>query len=163
MTRLFKHTSPGIVFILWMVFHLSQGNLFAQLQTPQVDSISIYNGSPKIAWFPNTDNTLGYPILKFSFDGFIYNWKEIDTVWGATNTFYYDSTVNACEENPPYKLYASWTGNPNNSNWSKALRIIGCPLTSTRHLGVVLVKVSSRRPIPAASINSCKVPARSCQ
>jgi len=124
MTRLFKHTRPGIVFILLIIFHLFHGNLFAQLQTPQVDSISIYNGSPKIAWFPNTDNTLGYPILKFSFDGFIYNWKEIDTVWGATSTFYYDSTVNACEENPPYKLYASWTGNPNNSNWSKTLRTI---------------------------------------
>lgn len=124
MTRIFRNIRPGIVFILLMIVHLSPDNVFAQLQTPQVDSISIYEGHPKITWFPNTDNTLGYPILKFSFDGFIFNWKEIDTVWGANSTFYYDSTVNACEENPPYKLYASWTGNPNNSNWSKALKTI---------------------------------------
>jgi gliding motility-associated-like protein len=99
-------------------------NLFAQtnLQTPQVDSISITpDGNPIISWFPNSDNTLGYVIVHKQ--GTI--WQQIDTVNDISQTQYIHFDINACEEMQWYRVFAFNPGNdPNNSPWSDTLKTI---------------------------------------
>jgi gliding motility-associated-like protein len=86
---------------------------FSQLpNSPIIDTISVepisVKGNVYISWFPVTSpGVKGYIIyrdLKTSLD--VPNWINLDTVWGASNTFYLDATSNADGEYEHYILRA---------------------------------------------------------
>lgn len=103
------------------------GLLSAQinLQTPQIDSITVNSqGFPLITWFPNTDNTQGYVIVKKQ--GF--TWQILDTVPGIQQTSYTDLSGEPCIKPEWYRIYAFFSDPINfqqaNSPWSDTLRTI---------------------------------------
>jgi len=111
-----------VFFFLWLFLLVcSPESLFSQtnLQTPQLDSISITpDGKPIIAWFPNTDNTLGYVIVQQQ--GVV--WQRVDTIIGINQTSYTHLDADPCTKTEWYRIYAFNPGNiPNNSPWSDTL------------------------------------------
>ena len=112
--------------ILFLPLFFSSFDSAAQLmQTPQWDSISITsNHHPILSWFPNTDNTVGYVIIRRDWNGSTFIWHDIDTVVGITQTHYIDQKVNACDSSRWYRLFAYGQGTNNNSLWSDTLRTI---------------------------------------
>lgn len=99
----------------------SQNNL----QTPQIDSISVNsNGKPILSWTPNTDNTKGYAFQRQRPDG---SYFPIDTIWGIDQSSYTDESIiiNACNRMVSYFIFAVAPGEqPYVSPWSVELRTI---------------------------------------
>jgi len=118
---LYSKLSLGI--ILFLIFLLIQKPVSAQsLQTPQPDTISIdQNNQPILTWVPNSDNTLGYVIIRWD-PGTL--WQTIDTVFGIGQTSYTDTQANPCARPVLYRIFAYGAGNNNNSLWSDTLKTI---------------------------------------
>jgi len=96
-------------------------SVFAQEpQKPLIDSISIVDGHPFITWFPNTDNTEEYVIVRKIGNSPSF---EIATVPGISSTSYHDIEVIACDNWYGYNVFASDEGQPD-SPWSDTLRTI---------------------------------------
>ncbi len=69
---------------------------------PLLDSVSINNNdNVELGWTASdSSDVAGYIIYRFE-DAV---WIEIDTVFGKENTFFIDTTVNACDENYEYAI-----------------------------------------------------------
>lgn len=117
-----KFRNKQLIF-LWLIISCAFSvDIYGQLQTPQVDTISIINGKPVIHWAPNNDNTIGYVILRNELS--TGKWFEIDTVFGIQNTFYTDQEADPCIAEQLYKIYAFGPGINNNSPWTVTFRTI---------------------------------------
>jgi len=115
----------GIIGILLLALLLAGFRSHAQnIQIPVLDSISIEDENPVMSWFPNTDNTLGYGIIRHEWNGSTFIWEVIDTVVGINETFYKDEAVSACEASQWYRIFAYGAGVNNNSLWSDTLKTI---------------------------------------
>ncbi len=95
--------------IITILFLLIATFSFAQLpDSPVFDTVSVepinVKGNVYVTWKPvNNPNIEGYIIyrdLKTSLD--VPNWQNLDTVWGATSSYYEDVTSNADGE---YEFY----------------------------------------------------------
>jgi len=125
MGKIITRNRLGLVLTLLLTLHLSSWNLQAQnIQVPQLDSISIEVDKPILAWLPNTDNTLGYIIIRHDWNGSTFIWQVIDTVFGINQTTYTDVAVDACSASQWYRLFAYGQGVNNNSLWSDTLKTI---------------------------------------
>lgn len=126
--RQFLIIKPVVTLILsfFLLFHLTL-NVSGQtaLQMPQIDSIGIINGgNPILAWFPNTDNTVGYVIMHRVWNGQYFIWTVQDTVYGINSTSYIHQ-INSCETAEHYRIFAIDPVNiPYVSPWSDELATI---------------------------------------
>ena len=125
MIKIFRGSQLAMVFILLFILQNQSTNLHAQnIQTPLLDSISIDVDKPILSWFPNTDNTLGYVVIRHDWNGSTFIWQIVDTVFGINQTSYTDNNVNACEASQWYRMVAYGAGVNNNSLWSDTLKTI---------------------------------------
>jgi gliding motility-associated-like protein len=81
------------------------GGVFKDIEYPDkpvLDSVSVNeNGNVELGWQPSdSSDVAGYIIYRF--EGNI--WQEIDTVFGKENTFYTDTTVDACLVSQEYSI-----------------------------------------------------------
>ncbi len=82
------------------------GGIFKDIEYPDkpvLDSVSVdNNGNVQLGWTASdSSDVAGYIIYRFEGNSI---WIEMDTVFGINNTFYTDTTVNACEENREYAI-----------------------------------------------------------
>lgn len=114
----------GFCLVMLALLLLSFEGYGQSLQTPAIDSISIEASHPIISWFPNTDNTGGYVIVKRVNNAGIFIWQRIDTVFGINQTTYTDVSANACLAPQWYRVYATSGPAVPDSPWSDTLRTI---------------------------------------
>jgi gliding motility-associated-like protein len=113
----------GVCLFLLALLHHSHKGYGQSLQKVAIDSISIVATHPVISWFPNTDNTDGYVIVKRVNNSGIFIWQPIDTVFGINQTTYTDVSTNACLAQQRYHVYAFRPSTPQ-STWSDVLQTI---------------------------------------
>ncbi len=124
-SKIYRPIRLAIGFSLLFILPICNGNSHAQnIPIPQLDSISIDGSNPILSWFPNTDNTLGYIVIRHDWNGSTYIWRIIDTVFGINQTNYTDNNVNACEASQWYRMIAFGAGVNNNSLWSDTVKTI---------------------------------------
>lgn len=117
----------GLISLMLVLFLFIQNSAISQsnLQTPQVDSISInQDGRTIISWFQNNDNTKGYVVQRLRPDN---TWLMIDTVWGIEEKSYIDLSqiVDPCNNFLIYNVFAVAPGEqPFVSAWSENLQTI---------------------------------------
>jgi gliding motility-associated-like protein len=118
-------SGKGIPLFLAMVL-FSFSEMHAQSPaTPALDSISITSDNyPIISWFPNSDATIGYVIVRRDLENGYYLWNKIDTLLGIQQSSYIDNSLSACAESRWYRIYAFAGPNIPDSPWSDTLKTI---------------------------------------